>query len=110
MNHVSLILNGKKFLIIFGQNLESPAIVKHSAKPVHTAITQWLDLVVLEQTHKFYAPLYLPSISIYYFNLFIPFLIDFAYKKMTIIGSAMILMQYHEIHYGTYMSHEIIFR
>ena len=50
----------------FGQNLDTPAIVKHSAKPVHTAITQWLDLVFLEQTHKFYAPLYLPSM---YFNL-----------------------------------------
>ena len=65
LNHISLFLNEKKCFVIFGQNLEIPAIVKHSAKPVHTAITQWLDLVFLEQTHKFYAPLYLPSISIY---------------------------------------------
>ena len=65
LNHISLFLNEKKRFVIFGQHLEIPAIVKHSAKPVLTAITQWLDLVFLEQTHKFYAPLYLPSISIY---------------------------------------------
>ena len=50
IDNFSLISNyfdvGKNDLLIFGQNLEILAIVKHSAKPVHTAITQWLDLVV----------------------------------------------------------------